>query len=163
MKRIVLLSDTHNFLDERFVPNLEKCDEIWHAGDIGSISIIEKLESFAPVRAVYGNIDDSKLRSEFKEILLFNCENIKVLMTHIGGNSSSYKKNIKAQIKKHQPKLFICGHSHILKVEYKKRNELLHLNPGACGNYGQHKVKTILCFNIENADIKNLEVVEITR
>ncbi|MEE2953949.1 MAG: metallophosphoesterase family protein [Bacteroidota bacterium] len=163
MKRIVLLSDTHNFFDKRFEPYLKDCDEIWHAGDIGLISIIEKLESFAPVKAVYGNIDDFKLRSEFEEILFFNCENVRVIMTHIGGSSLSYTKKIRDIIKRNKPNLFICGHSHILKVEYKKKFNLLHLNPGASGNYGPHKVKTILCFNIADTEIVDLKVVEVPR
>ena len=163
MKQIVLLSDTHHTLDDRFFPHFEKADEIWHAGDIGSFEITDTLKKYAPVRVVYGNIDDKTIRSEFKANLYFKCEKVNVMMTHIGGYPGRYNKKIIPIIEQSNPDLFICGHSHILKVMYDKKNQLLHMNPGAIGDYGIHKVKTILCFTIEGKEIKNLRVVEFPR
>jgi putative phosphoesterase len=163
MKQIVLLSDTHHTLDDRFFPHFEKADEIWHAGDIGSFEITDTLKKYAPVRVVYGNIDDKTIRSEFKANLYFKCEKVNVMMTHIGGYPGRYNKKIIPIIEQTNPDLFICGHSHILKVMYDKKNQLLHMNPGAIGDYGIHKVKTILCFTIEGKEIKNLRVVEFPR
>ena len=163
MKQIVLLSDTHHTLDDRFFPHFEKADEIWHAGDIGSLEITDTLKKYAPIRVVYGNIDDKTLRTEFKANLYFKCEKVNVMMTHIGGYPGRYNKKILPIIEQINPNLFICGHSHILKVMYDKKNQLLHMNPGAIGDYGIHKVKTILCFTIEGKEIKNLRVVEFPR
>tara|TARA_B100001540_G_C15755324_1_gene619084 strand:+ start:997 stop:1494 length:498 start_codon:yes stop_codon:yes gene_type:complete len=163
MKQILLLSDTHNQLDKRYIPYFKEADEIWHAGDIGSLSIIEELEKYATVRAVYGNIDNHTVRSEFKSILVFQCEKVKVLIIHIGGYPNKYTKNSLDLIKNIKPNLFICGHSHILKVIYDKQNKLLHMNPGAIGNYGIHKVKTALSFLIENEKIQNLRIIEFPR
>jgi putative phosphoesterase len=163
MKQIVLLSDTHHTLDDRFFPHFEKADEIWHAGDIGSFEITDTLKKYAPVRVVYGNIDDKTIRSEFKANLYFKCEKVNVMMTHIGGYPGRYNKKIIPIIEQTNPDLFICGHSHILKVMYDKKNQLLHMNPGAIGDYGIHKVKTILCFTIQGKEIKNLRVVEFPR
>ena len=160
MKQIVLLSDTHHTLDERFIPHLKQCDEIWHAGDIGSLQITDQLKKIAPIRVVYGNIDNHKIRAHFKKTLLFRCEQIKVMMTHIGGYPGRYDKKILPMIEQENPDLFICGHSHILKVMHDKKHKLLHMNPGAIGDFGIHKVKTILCFTIEGKKIKNLRVVE---
>ena len=163
MKQIVLLSDTHHTLDERFFPHFENADEIWHAGDIGSLEITDTLKKYAPIRVVYGNIDDKTIRTEFKANLYFKCEKVNVMMTHIGGYPGRYDKKILPIIEQSNPDLFICGHSHILKVMYDKKNQLLHMNPGAIGDYGIHKVKTILCFTIEGKEIKNLRVVEFPR
>ena len=163
MKNIVLLSDTHHTLDERFFPHFKKADEIWHAGDIGSLSITDILKNFAPTRVVYGNIDDNTIRTEFKENLYFKCEKVNVMMTHIGGYPGRYNKKIKPIIEQANPDLFICGHSHILKVMYDKKYKLLHMNPGAIGDYGIHTVKTILCFSIDGKKIKDLRVVEFPR
>ncbi len=163
MKKIVLLSDTHHILDERFFPHFEKADEIWHAGDIGSLEITDTLKEYAPIRVVYGNIDDKTIRTEFKATLYFKCEKMNVMMTHIGGYPGRYNKKILPLIEQSNPDLFICGHSHILKVMYDKKNQLLHMNPGSIGDYGIHKVKTILCFTIEEKEIKNLRVVEFPR
>ncbi len=163
MKQIVLLSDTHHTLDERFFPHFENADEIWHAGDIGSLEITDTLKKYATIRVVYGNIDDKIIRTEFKVILYFKCEKVNVIMTHIGGYPGRYDKKILPIIEQANPDLFICGHSHILKVMYDKKNQLLHMNPGAIGDYGIHKVKTILCFTIEGKEIKNLRVVEFPR
>jgi hypothetical protein len=163
MKQIVLLSDTHHTLDERFFPHFEKADEIWHAGDIGSLEVTDILKKYAPIRIVYGNIDDKTIRTEFNDNLYFKCEKVNVMMTHIGGYPGRYNKKILPIIEQSNPDLFICGHSHILKVMYDKKNQLLHMNPGAIGDYGIHKVKTILCFTIEGKEIKNLRVVEFPR
>ena len=163
MKQIILLSDTHHSLDERFYPYFKKADEIWHAGDIGDLSVTDKLKAFAPIKAVWGNIDNSTIRNEFKGNLYFKCEKINVMMTHIGGYPGRYEKKILSIIEQANPDLFICGHSHILKVMYDKKNNLLHMNPGAIGDYGIHKVKTILSFNIEGKEIKDLKVIEFPR
>jgi len=163
MKQIVLLSDTHHTLDERFFPHFKNADEIWHAGDIGSLEITDTLKEYASIRVVYGNIDDKTIRTEFKANLYFKCEKVNVMMTHIGGYPGRYNKKILPIIEHSNPDLFICGHSHILKVMYDKKNQLLHMNPGAIGDYGIHKVKTILCFTIEGREIKNLRVVEFPR
>ena len=163
MKNIVLLSDTHHELDDRFFPHFEKADEIWHAGDIGSLSVTDTLKKFAPIRVVYGNIDDNTIRTEFKKNIYFKCEKVNVIMTHIGGYPGRYDKKILPIIEQANADLFICGHSHILKVMYDKRYKLLHMNPGAIGNYGIHTVKTILCFIIDGKEIKNLRVVEFPR
>ena len=160
MRRIVLLSDTHHTLEERIFPHLEKSDEIWHAGDIGSLYVTDTLRKFAPIKAVYGNIDNSHIRNEFKKIECFTCEGIKTIMTHIGGYPGKYKNGMKEILKEKEPDLFISGHSHILKVMHDKSLNILHMNPGSIGNYGIHKVKTILTFNIEGKDIKDLRIVE---
>lgn len=163
MKKIILLSDTHSALDERFLPHLEDANEIWHAGDIGNIKVLENLEKITKVRAVYGNIDNHIIRSATKEFINFKCEEVNVLITHIGGYPGKYSKGIKEKIQKLRPKLFICGHSHILKVIFDKRFNLLHMNPGAAGNYGIHKVKTILKFKIDKENITDLKVIELKR
>lgn len=160
MKRIGLISDTHGYLH----PNLEKlfaqCDEVWHAGDVGNYEIIEQLERFKPVKGVYGNIDGQDIRTRFPKNLRFNCEGVDVWITHIGGYPNRYNQEIRAEITNNPPKLFICGHSHILKVMYDEKLKLLHINPGAAGQQGFHKVKTIVRFTLDNNEIKNLEVVE---
>ena len=163
MKKIILLSDTHSALDKRFLPHLEDANEIWHAGDIGDIEVLEKLEKIKKVRAVYGNIDNHIIRSATKEFINFKCEEVNVLITHIGGYPGKYAKGIKEKIQKLRPKLFICGHSHILKVIFDKKFNLLHMNPGAAGNYGIHKVKTILKFKIDKENITDLKVIELKR
>lgn len=163
MKQIILLSDTHHSLDERFYPYFKKADEIWHAGDIGDLSVTDKLKEFAPIKAVWGNIDNSTVRNEFKQNIYFKCENINVMMTHIGGYPGRYNKKILPIIKQVKPDLFICGHSHILKIMYDKKLKIMHMNPGATGNYGIHKVKTILSFNIEGKEIKDLNIIELPR
>lgn len=163
MKNIVLLSDTHGYFDDRFSPYLEQCDQIWHAGDVGENGIIEKLQKFAPVKAVFGNIDGHPLRHELPEWQFWEIEKISVLMTHIGGRPPKFAKNVLARIQKERPKIFICGHSHILLVQYLKEIDCLHLNPGAAGKHGWHKVQTLLKFQIADTEIKNLEVVELKR
>ena len=161
--KIILLSDSHHSLDERIFPHLEECDEIWHAGDIGNLKVTDKLKTFAPIRAVWGNIDDHKARKEFRKTTYFKCQELKVMMTHIGGYPGRYEKGIKEILENKKPDLFISGHSHILKVMHDKKLDLLHMNPGAIGNYGWHKVKTILAFTVDGKEIKDLRVIEFTR
>ena len=161
MKKISLLSDTHSILDERFIPHLKNSDEIWHAGDIGSLDVYDKLTKLSNVKAVYGNIDDHKIRIGLKSELFFKCEGVNIYMTHIGGYPGKYSKGIKEKIEKTNPNIFICGHSHILKIMNDKKNKLLFLNPGAAGNRGFHKVKTLLRFEIDNRKIFNIEVIKI--
>jgi hypothetical protein len=163
MKKIILLSDSHHSLDERIFPHLKECDEIWHAGDIGDLKVTDKLKKYAPLRAVWGNIDSQEVRKEFRETTYFKCEELKVMMTHIGGYPGRYEKGVKEILEYKRPNLFISGHSHILKVMHDKKLDILHMNPGAIGNYGWHKVKTILAFNVEGKDIKDLRVVEFPR
>lgn len=163
MKNIILLSDTHGFLDDRFLPYLSNCNEIWHAGDIGEIDIIEKLKTFSPVKAVFGNIDGYPLRHTLPEWLSWKTENIPIMMTHIGGRPPKFSKDVLTRIKQEKPKIFISGHSHILLVQFLKEIDCLHLNPGAAGKQGWHKVQTLLKFQIEGTEIKNMEVVELKR
>ena len=163
MKRIILLSDSHHTIDERIFPYLKKCDEIWHAGDIGSLEVTDTLKKFSALRAVWGNIDSHIIRKEFRETTYFKCEELKVMMTHIGGYPGKYEKGIKQIIKNKKPDLFISGHSHILKIIHDKELNLLHMNPGAIGNYGWHKVKTIISFNVNGKEIKDLKVIEFPR
>lgn len=159
--KIGLLSDTHGHLDERVYKHFKVCDEIWHAGDIGTMEVLEKLEKFKPTRAVFGNIDGQKIRSATTEDLWFECLGLTVWITHIGGYPPKYNKRTKAILEKRSPDLFICGHSHILKIIKDSKNDLLHINPGASGIQGFHKVKTLVRFDIENTAIKNLQVIEL--
>ena len=163
MKKILLISDTHGYIDEKIIKYANKVDEIWHAGDIGNLSVTDKLKDFAPLRCVWGNIDNNTIRSEFKEILCFKCEEVNVMITHIGGYPKKYNKKILPLIEQKRPDLFISGHSHILKVMYDEKYKLLHMNPGAIGDYGAHKVKTILSFRINKKEIKNLKIIELPR
>jgi len=161
MTRILLLSDTHNHFDEKIVKYAEPCDQIWHAGDIGTVAVTDKLKKLKPLIAVYGNIDGMDVRREFPEHQRFKCEDVNVWMTHIGGSPGKYSPNISNALMLRPPKLFICGHSHILKVIYDKKHHMLYMNPGSAGNYGAHKVKTLLRFTIDKTEIKDLEVIEI--
>lgn len=161
MKRIGLLSDTHSFLDPLVFKHFEECDEIWHAGDIGNIEVYDQLKAFKTTRAVYGNIDGAVIRRECPLHQRFMCEEVDIWITHIGGYPKRYSPPIKDAIKKNPPKLFITGHSHILKVMYDKELSLLHMNPGAAGKHGFHQVKTLLRFTIDGKDIKDLEVIEL--
>jgi hypothetical protein len=163
MKKIVLLSDTHSYLDKRILPYLENLDEIWHAGDIGDFSIVETLEKLAPVKAVYGNIDDHKIRIRLPDILEWETEGMSILMTHIGGRPPTFDKGIKALLSQKRPNIFICGHSHILLVQYVEELNCLILNPGACGKSGWHKKQTVLKFEIEAGIVKNMNVIEFDR
>ena len=162
MKRIGLLSDTHGFLHPKLFSFFSDCDEIWHAGDIGNIETADKLAAFKPLRAVYGNIDGGVLR-HFNEYEIFYCEDVKVLMTHIGGYPGRYAKGISQLISKEKPKLFISGHSHILKVINDKKNNLLHMYPGTAGKSGMHIKITFARFTIEKDRILDLEIAEFDR
>ncbi|MFL5752164.1 MAG: metallophosphoesterase family protein [Bacteroidia bacterium] len=161
MKKILLLSDTHNYLDKKLFRHLEDADEIWHAGDIGNYSVCGELIKYKPLRAVYGNIDGNDIRKSYPKDLIFLCEDVKVYITHIGGYPNRYNSDAKKMIELEKPQLFICGHSHILKVMYDKHYEMLHINPGAAGNHGFHKVKTLVRFTIEGKEIKDLAVIEL--
>ena len=161
--RIGLLSDTHNYLDPSVFEHFKDVDEIWHAGDVGTAAITDELAAFKPVRAVYGNIDGTDIRQLFPEHLKFRCEEMKVWMTHIGGYPKRYDARVKAEIQRNPPDLFICGHSHILKVIYDKKLNLLHINPGAAGKYGLHTVRTLVRFSVEGKEIKDLQVIEMKR
>jgi putative phosphoesterase len=161
MTQIGLLSDTHNFLDENIFKHFENCDEIWHAGDFGDLGIAEKLRSFKPLRGVYGNIDGNDIRNIYPEKLLWECEDVTVLMIHIGGYPPKYNSNSKKEIISSKPQLFISGHSHILKVIYDRTLSCLHINPGAAGNQGWQKIRTIVRFAIDGKEIKDCEVIEL--
>ncbi|ALM07701.1 phosphodiesterase [Sediminicola sp. YIK13] len=161
MTRILLLSDTHSHMDEAILKYAKQADEIWHAGDIGQLEVTDTLKKIKPLRAVYGNIDDHKAKLEFPLDNRFTCEGVDVWITHIGGYPNKYNQRIREEIKANPPKLFITGHSHILKVMWDKKLGLLHMNPGACGKHGFHAVRTMLRFNIDGKDIKDLEIVEL--
>ena len=161
MTRIGLISDTHSFLDDAVFRHFENCDEVWHAGDFGNIGIAEKLAAFRPLKGVYGNIDGYDVRSIYPELLRWKCEEVDVLMCHIGGYPGKYTPIVKAEMKKDPPKLFISGHSHILKVIYDEHFDCLHINPGAAGKEGWHKVRTIVLFNIDKSEIKDCRIVEL--
>ncbi len=161
MTRILLLSDTHSHIDDAILKYARQADEIWHAGDIGSLAVIDALRKIKPVRAVYGNIDNKDIQMEFPLNNRFKCEDVDVLITHIGGYPPKYNARTKTLIRENQPKLFICGHSHILKVMWDKKLGVLHMNPGACGKHGFHLMRTMLRFVIDGVDIKDLEIVEL--
>lgn len=161
MKRIGLLSDTHSHFPEEVYQYFAEVDEIWHAGDIGNMEVVEKLVAFKPLRAVYGNIDGNEIRKLFPEDNKFTVEGMRVWMTHIGGYPGKYNPRIKKQLENTKPELFICGHSHILKVIPDKNLNLLHLNPGAAGKEGFHKVRTLLRFSIEDGKVKDMEAIEL--
>ena len=162
MKRIGILSDTHSCWDDKYLIHFSGCDEIWHAGDIGSPLIIDRLAGYCPVRAVCGNIDGRELRLRFKELLRFKVEECNVLMTHIGGYPGKYSPAIRNILRSEKPQLFIAGHSHILKVMYDKEIGCLHVNPGAAGRQGWHAVRTLVKLTIDGSEIKDLEVVELS-
>ena len=168
MTRIGLISDTHGFLDETVFTHFENCDEIWHAGDFGNINLISQLSNRWPARngqtsfkGVYGNIDGQDIRARFPEQLVFICEEVKVMMRHIGGTAPRYNPETKKELAIHQPQLFISGHSHILKIFYDDKINCLHINPGAAGKQGWQKVRTIIRFAIDGKEIKDCEVIEL--
>ena len=164
MKKILLLSDTHSYIDDRIIHYAEQADEIWHAGDIGSIEISDKLKAPGkPLIAVYGNIDNTEIRKEFPLNQRWMCEGVDVWITHIGGYPKKYSPAVRDEIRQNPPKLFICGHSHILKVMPDRKLNLLHMNPGAIGKHGFHKVRTMLRFTVDQGKIDNLEVIEMKR
>ena len=161
MKKIGLISDTHSFLDEKVFTHFKEVDEIWHGGDFGNAAIADALKAFKPLRGVYGNIDGYDIRSEYPEELIFTCENVKVFIKHIGGYPGRYAPGVKNTIIKEKPQLFISGHSHILKIQYDAALQGLHINPGAAGLQGWHKVKTLVRFTIDDTQIKDCEVIEL--
>lgn len=162
MTKIGLLSDTHGYWDERYLQYFEPCDQIWHAGDIGSLTIAERLNSFRPFKAVYGNIDGQDIRKLFPEINRFTIDEADVLMKHIGGYPGKYDISIRNILQENPPTLFISGHSHILKVMYDKKLNLLHINPGAAGKYGYHTIRTLIRFAIDKGNFSQLEVIELS-
>ncbi len=163
MKKIGLLSDTHSYMDEEILTAFKDCDEIWHAGDIGDSIVLDQLEEYKPTRAVYGNIDEQALRHRLPEHHRFQLEGLDIWMTHIGGYPGKYDKRVRESIRANPPDLFVCGHSHILKVMPDKRLNLLHLNPGACGHHGFHNMRTLLRFTLNDGKISDMEVVELGR
>ncbi|MGB1268415.1 MAG: metallophosphoesterase family protein [Flavobacteriaceae bacterium] len=161
MTKILLLSDTHSFIDDQILKYVKQADEVWHAGDIGDLNVTDAIKKLKPLKAVYGNIDDATARLEFPLHNRFLCEHVDVWITHIGGYPGKYNINIREDIKKNPPKIFIAGHSHILKVQFDKQLQCLHLNPGAAGKHGFHKVRTMIRFEIDGSDIKNMEIIEL--
>lgn len=161
MTKIGLLSDTHGYLDPKIFSHFKDVDEIWHAGDIGSLEVLDQLRAFKTLRIVYGNIDDTKMRTETPETMVFYVEKMKVLMTHIAGRPSRYAKDIPELLAKERPNIFVCGHSHILLVQNDPRHQLLWLNPGACGIKGFHSVRTLLRFSISEDKIHDMEAIEL--
>ena len=161
MTRIGLISDTHNYLDESVFEHFKNCDEIWHGGDFGTVEIADKLKDFKPFKGVYGNIDGMDIRKEYPEQLVFMCERVKIMIRHIGGYPPKYNPETKKEMLIHEPQLFISGHSHILKVMYDNKLNCLHMNPGAAGKQGWHKIRTLLRFNIDGTEMKDCEVIEL--
>lgn len=161
MTRIGLISDTHGYLDDAVFKHFENCDEIWHAGDFGNIELADQLAAFKPLRGVYGNIDGTDVRQVYPEHLRFMCEKVDVWMTHIGGYPDRYAPDVRREIYTKPPGLFISGHSHILKVIFDKKIKCLHLNPGAAGKQGWHKVRTLIRFSITDEKIHTLDVIEL--
>lgn len=163
MKKILLLSDNHSYIDDKILKYVKQADEVWHAGDIGDLIVTDAIKALKPLRAVYGNIDNAEARAEFPEHNRFHCEDVDVWMTHIGGYPPRYNNRVREELKANPPDIFISGHSHILKVMPDKKLDLLHINPGAIGTHGFHKVRTMVRFEIDGKQIKNLEVIEFKR
>lgn len=161
MTRIGLISDTHGFLDDSVFRHFDKCHEVWHAGDFGNDELAAKLRAFKPFKGVYGNIDGQDIRQHYPEQLVFNCEEVKVMMRHIGGAPPKYNPETRKELLLHKPLLFISGHSHILKVMFDQQYQCLHMNPGAAGKQGWHKVRTLLRFVIDGKEMKDCEVIEL--
>ena len=161
LKNILLLSDTHGYIDKKIISYTKNVDEVWHAGDIGDIRVIDRIKLSKPIKAVYGNVDNTEIRMMTEKNLIFEREGIRVVMTHIGGYPGRYNRNALELIQKYNPNLFICGHSHILKVIQDKKYNHLHLNPGAAGFHGFHKKRTMLKFSLQKGTIKNLFVIEL--
>jgi putative phosphoesterase len=161
LKKILLLSDTHGLLDQKIIKYIDGVDEVWHAGDIGSTAVADGISSLKTLKGVYGNIDSPELRKQFPENQIFICEGVKVLMTHIGGYPGRYSAKLKKLILEKKPQLYICGHSHILKVVQDRKNNLLHMNPGACGVHGFHQIRTLLRFELNQGKIEKLEAIEL--
>jgi putative phosphoesterase len=163
MKKILLISDTHGYIDDRIIQYAKESDETWHAGDIGELKVVDEIKKVTTLRAVHGNIDNSKIRAEYAENLRFKIEDMKIWITHIGGYPNKYNQRIRQEIYNDPPDIFICGHSHILKVINDNKLNLLHINPGAIGKHGFHHVRTMIRFEIIKSKIQNLEVIEFKR
>lgn len=163
MKKILLISDTHGYIDDRIIQYAKESDETWHAGDIGELKVVDEIKKVTTLRAVHGNIDNSKIRAEYAENLRFKIEDMKIWITHIGGYPKKYNLRIRQEINSNPPDVFICGHSHILKVINDNKLNLLHINPGAIGKHGFHQVRTMIRFQIIKSKIQNLEVIEFKR
>ena len=161
MKKILLLSDTHSYLDDTIIKYVNLADEVWHAGDIGDLKVTDAIKKLKPLKAVYGNIDDAKARAEYPEHNRFMCEDVDVWITHIGGYPPRYNNRVREKLKQNPPRLFICGHSHITLVQMDPKFNMLWMNPGACGYKGFHQVKTIFRFCITGAKIHDLECIEL--
>ena len=161
MKKILVLSDTHGYIDDRIEEYAKNSDEIWHAGDFGSLEVLKKLQKISFFRGVYGNIDNHFLRRSLSEFEIFEVEKLKVLLIHIAGSSKNLSFKVKSLIKTHKPDILVCGHSHILKVEYLKSKNILYLNPGAAGKNGFHKIRTMIKFEIINKAIENMNIIEL--
>ncbi|MGK2862802.1 MAG: metallophosphoesterase family protein [Chitinophagaceae bacterium] len=161
MTTIGLISDTHGYLDENIFKQFEHCDEIWHAGDFGNEELAKKLALFKPLKGVYGNIDDRHIQDVYPENLSFTCEEVTVVMTHIGGYPPKYNSRVLPLLNQYQPQLFISGHSHILKVMYDEKWNSLHMNPGAAGNQGWHKIRTLITFIIDGKEMKDCRIIEL--
>lgn len=160
MKKVLLISDTHSFLNQQIIKYIQQVDEVWHAGDVGKIDVIDEIEKLKTLKGVYGNIDNHEVRATLPEFLTLNVGKQKILMTHIGGKPYKYPAKVIDEINKQKPDIFICGHSHICKVEFDKKYNLLHLNPGACGIHGFHKIRTALILYFNEEKIYNIEVIE---
>lgn len=161
MKKILVISDTHSYLEPKLIKYIEQADEVWHGGDIGTLELCRQIEKLKPFRAVWGNIDGTDLRKTYEEHLIFSCEEVKVYMTHIAGPAGKYNPKVREILLQEKPNLLVCGHSHILKVMFDKTYNVLYLNPGACGVHGFHKVKTAVRLEIDGKEMKNLEVIEL--
>ena len=163
MKKILLLSDTHGYIDDHILKYVNESDEVWHAGDIGSVAVTDTISNNKPLRAVHGNIDGAELRTSFPKDLVFVIEGVSVFMTHIGGRPGRYAKGVSQKLKSTQPKIFICGHSHILKIIFDETHKVLFINPGAVGKHGFHKVRTMVRFQLSKGNVKKMEVIEVNR
>ena len=159
--KIGLISDTHGYLDSKVFDHFAMCDEIWHAGDAGNLQLLDDLAAFKPLRAVFGNIDDHRVRAAHPEHQRFTLDGVDVWITHIGGRPGNYSTPVRPVLKSNPPKLFLCGHSHICLVKYDSTYSMLHMNPGAAGKHGFHKMRTLLRFDIEKGEIKNLDLIEL--
>ena len=161
MTRIGLLSDTHGYLDPALFKHFAECDEIWHAGDIGQEDVLDRLQAFKPLRSVYGNIDDAKIQRRTPLNQHFTVDGVAVFMTHIGGYPGRYTARVRKELTERKPQLYICGHSHILKVVPDRNLHLLHMNPGACGRHGLHRMRTAIRFSMDSGRIRDVEVIEL--
>ena len=163
MKKILLLSDTHSYIDDQILKFVKQADEVWHAGDIGNLNVTDAIKKLKPLRAVYGNIDDKDARAEFPLNNRFELENMDIWITHIGGYPGKYNQRVRTEIRQNPPNIFICGHSHILKIQHDKKLDVLHMNPGAAGKHGFHQIRTMIRFVLDKGDLKDVEVIELAK